>query len=263
MSVKWYYMRQGVRYGPVGGPELRKLAANGQVLETDLVWRSGLGEWVPAGRVAGLFGPPPPCQAPAVPPPSDSQSVPATSVASGQGDAAQARAAGKHVEEGARAWQVEIPDGEIRRYYSLEDIRQALLSGDIRCTSLARRTVKHAKSGQQGRPAEWVPTSKWQPIRDSVAKSHYIVGVVCSPVRAHASAIGFPFGLATAALAVIVLPIGILCEVGARGIGHAIATVVLGFPFGFVVGGVIGTLVGAVIGAIRSPFLPRPPGRHP
>jgi hypothetical protein len=57
MSVQYHYSRGGQSYGPVSVEQLRQLAATGQLSATDLVWRDGLAEWVPAGRLKGLFGP--------------------------------------------------------------------------------------------------------------------------------------------------------------------------------------------------------------
>ena len=63
--MTWYYARGGQRYGPVEQAELQRLAAAGQLVANDLVWRSGLPDWLPAGQtpeLASLFRPsaPPP-----------------------------------------------------------------------------------------------------------------------------------------------------------------------------------------------------------
>lgn len=68
--MTWYYARGGQRYGPVEQAELQRLAAAGQLVANDLVWRSGLPDWLPAGQtpeLASLFRPSAP--APYVPPP--------------------------------------------------------------------------------------------------------------------------------------------------------------------------------------------------
>jgi hypothetical protein len=55
MSVQYHYSRGGQSFGPVSVEQLRQLASAGQISATDLVWRDGLAEWVPAGRLKGLF----------------------------------------------------------------------------------------------------------------------------------------------------------------------------------------------------------------
>lgn len=57
MASMWYYIHEGRQYGPVSGAEIKKLAAGGQLLPTDLVWKDGMPEWVPASRIKGLFTP--------------------------------------------------------------------------------------------------------------------------------------------------------------------------------------------------------------
>jgi len=69
---QWYYRKGNVRSGPINNAELKRKAAAGEILPTDLVRMVGLTEWVPASRVKGLF------PAPALPeqktPPSAFQS---------------------------------------------------------------------------------------------------------------------------------------------------------------------------------------------
>ncbi len=50
----WYFARAGQRQGPFPGDELRRSIAAGTVVGTDLVWREGMPEWVPAGSVPEL-----------------------------------------------------------------------------------------------------------------------------------------------------------------------------------------------------------------
>lgn len=65
MPDQWYYRSNGVQQGPVSGRELKALAAARRLQPTDLVWRAGMAEWLPAAKVKGLFPvaecqPPPP-----------------------------------------------------------------------------------------------------------------------------------------------------------------------------------------------------------
>lgn len=69
----WYYARNGQRMGPVEEAEILRLAQTGQLAGTDLVWKTGLPDWRPAGQMPELASyffrpaapPPPPPPAPA------------------------------------------------------------------------------------------------------------------------------------------------------------------------------------------------------
>ncbi|MCL6501827.1 MAG: trypsin-like peptidase domain-containing protein [Pirellulales bacterium] len=63
MSKAWYYLRDGVRHGPVSSQQLSALAYARKIAPSDLVWCEGLADWTPAAKVKGLFtmpAPPPP-----------------------------------------------------------------------------------------------------------------------------------------------------------------------------------------------------------
>jgi hypothetical protein len=51
----WYYHQLGANHGPVDFSHLQYLTSSGQVSVDDVVWKEGLPEWIPAGRVPGLF----------------------------------------------------------------------------------------------------------------------------------------------------------------------------------------------------------------
>ncbi len=76
MASEWYYTRNGQRHGPVSGHELKRLAATGGLLPTDLIWKDGLPKWRPASATKGLFPARP--QTVVVPPPLPSDAVPTT-----------------------------------------------------------------------------------------------------------------------------------------------------------------------------------------
>lgn len=57
MAVEYHYSRGDKSFGPVSVEQLRQLAASGEIAATDLVWREGLSEWVPASRLKGLIPP--------------------------------------------------------------------------------------------------------------------------------------------------------------------------------------------------------------
>ena len=41
MSDKWHYLMNGTQHGPVPFEELQRLAASGEIKETDRVWQQG------------------------------------------------------------------------------------------------------------------------------------------------------------------------------------------------------------------------------
>ena len=57
--AEWYWMKDGKKQGPVDTAHLKQLARAGQIQPTDMIWRDGLPNWVPASQANGLdFGPP-------------------------------------------------------------------------------------------------------------------------------------------------------------------------------------------------------------
>lgn len=54
-QIEWYYAKDDQPCGPVSAAELKHFAEQGQLREETLVWREGMGEWIPAGKVKGLF----------------------------------------------------------------------------------------------------------------------------------------------------------------------------------------------------------------
>lgn len=58
MADDWYYTQRNERHGPVSPAKLKSLAAEGWLTPTDLVWKEGMPNWVPAGKVRGLFANP-------------------------------------------------------------------------------------------------------------------------------------------------------------------------------------------------------------
>lgn len=65
--MSWFYAKHGKSEGPVEESELRAKIASGEIGPDNLVWRQGMAEWTPLGKVSELA----PGQAPgAVPPPA-------------------------------------------------------------------------------------------------------------------------------------------------------------------------------------------------
>lgn len=76
-ETQWWYVKEGQRIGPISANELKSLAAEGQLRPSDMVWKEGLENWLPASSVKGLIqtdsvGHPPPLPSnsgiPALPP---------------------------------------------------------------------------------------------------------------------------------------------------------------------------------------------------
>lgn len=56
MADDWYYTQSNERKGPVTPAKLKAMADEGWLIPTDLVWKKGMPNWVPAEKVRGLFG---------------------------------------------------------------------------------------------------------------------------------------------------------------------------------------------------------------
>jgi hypothetical protein len=52
--MTWYYAENGTQRGPVSLEQLQSLVQSGTVKPTDLVWRDGMTDWMPAGQVSEL-----------------------------------------------------------------------------------------------------------------------------------------------------------------------------------------------------------------
>jgi hypothetical protein len=52
--MQWYYSSNATQMGPVTDAELRAMLASGKVSSTDMVWREGMKDWLPASSVPGL-----------------------------------------------------------------------------------------------------------------------------------------------------------------------------------------------------------------
>lgn len=63
--MQWYYSKNGTQLGPVDESSLRSKIASGEVSPTDLVWRDGMTDWLPSGRVPEFSAPSPEFQNPA------------------------------------------------------------------------------------------------------------------------------------------------------------------------------------------------------
>jgi GYF domain 2 len=55
MHGQWFYGRGSDINGPVSGQQLSDLAAGGQIIPTDTIWRDNVEEGVQAGKVKNLF----------------------------------------------------------------------------------------------------------------------------------------------------------------------------------------------------------------
>lgn len=55
MANEWHYSKNGKRFGPVSGQQLKELAAKGELGPADLVWKEGMPQWVPASKIKGLM----------------------------------------------------------------------------------------------------------------------------------------------------------------------------------------------------------------
>jgi hypothetical protein len=55
MASEWFYTVKGEKHGPVSSQELRRLAQEGTLSRTDLLWKEGMKDWRPASEAQKLF----------------------------------------------------------------------------------------------------------------------------------------------------------------------------------------------------------------
>src|SRR5579863_10270643 len=63
--MDWYYSDGRQQFGPVTEPEFDTLVTAGRINAATLVWRSGMAEWMPFGKVQPSLAPAAPAAAPA------------------------------------------------------------------------------------------------------------------------------------------------------------------------------------------------------
>jgi len=59
----WYYSKNGAQLGPIGPAEMESKLKAGEIASTDLVWKEGMADWLPVGKVSeiqALLSPPVP-----------------------------------------------------------------------------------------------------------------------------------------------------------------------------------------------------------
>lgn len=51
----WWYEKNNQKVGPITAVELKALANSGVIISSDLIWKEGAPQWVPASKVKGLI----------------------------------------------------------------------------------------------------------------------------------------------------------------------------------------------------------------
>jgi hypothetical protein len=55
MASHLYYAQVMKKHGPPAGRKLKQLATSGEIEADDLVWKTGMQDWKPAGSIKGLL----------------------------------------------------------------------------------------------------------------------------------------------------------------------------------------------------------------
>ena len=53
--MQWYYSKNGSQIGPIDQNELLTKISSGEMLQSDLVWREGMADWLPVSKVNELI----------------------------------------------------------------------------------------------------------------------------------------------------------------------------------------------------------------
>ena len=56
MADEWYIGKNGSRIGPLSPAQVRQMAVRGELGPEDMIWKSGMAQWVSCSSVKGLFG---------------------------------------------------------------------------------------------------------------------------------------------------------------------------------------------------------------
>ena len=56
MAVRWFYGATQAKLGPFSARQLKELSVLGRLKPTDMVWKEGVTNGLPAGEIRGLFG---------------------------------------------------------------------------------------------------------------------------------------------------------------------------------------------------------------
>jgi hypothetical protein len=135
------------------------------------------------------------------------------------------------------------------KYSDFDSIRADLLTGKLPADALCRQN----------------PELEFQPIKDSLAREEFRIGVLFDPVSAHVrrgAAIGGAVLGASGGIVILIAQIGDLLEYGFA-VGRAFWMFV-GFGVGVVVcalaGFALGAAIGGLVGLIRRTSFPQIPG---
>jgi hypothetical protein len=52
--MQWYYSKNSTQLGPVSEAEIRAKIASGEIGAADMVWKAGMGDWLPVSMVTEL-----------------------------------------------------------------------------------------------------------------------------------------------------------------------------------------------------------------
>jgi hypothetical protein len=52
--MQWYYSKNGTQLGPIGTEDIQSKLASGEISQSDLAWKDGMADWLPAGQIPEL-----------------------------------------------------------------------------------------------------------------------------------------------------------------------------------------------------------------
>jgi len=52
--MQWYYSKNGTQLGPISTEDIQAKLASGEIASSDLVWKDGMADWLPASQIAEL-----------------------------------------------------------------------------------------------------------------------------------------------------------------------------------------------------------------
>lgn len=169
MSQQWYYAKDGQRQGPIASDTLKEMAISGQLQPSDHVWREGMSNWVPAGKLKGLF----PDVALKKPPPLPAAI--ASAAESGRRSADVAPSVAQDVATQPAAQPISVKSPELIQSHSdswgMED------GGDLGIGAVVKSTVKEFKSLDYGFLVPFKKIFSTQLLRKKAARWVFAFGL--------------------------------------------------------------------------------------
>ncbi len=152
-EAQWYIARDGKQHGPLTDVEMKTFVGHNYLRPTDLIWKPGMADWLPAPQVfAGLFQQPTP-GAPQPPAPQPVQQPIAAAQPQQIQHAPAAAATSRHTESAGDQFEAAGSRRGLVRQVGIAALAIALIGGGAFAIAAYREPLMRIVSGPQKKPA--------------------------------------------------------------------------------------------------------------